>query len=389
MKMQEALRARYENLPNEHKPIARLIAGVLCLMLVILLTKGCQAISSGRKVPPKPLMIRQGNEITIPPHSTLRTEIILKTVKKSSKPHLVTFPGIVEADPTHTVNILPPLTGRLLSLQVKLGDFVKPKQTLAEIKSPDLAQASADLVKAKAMLMLTNTTLKRANEVYRVGGNSIKEVQSAQNEHAQATAQVNQTRARLKILSQDRHFSSYKIAAPIEGRVIAINYGQGSYITDVTVPILTISNIKSVWVTANVPESLAGVVEENQKVSIFLPAYPDLELHAKITFVNSFLDPDTRRNKTRIAFSNPNGKLQPNMFASVQVEIQQPNLIMIPISALLMNNDTVSVFVEISPWRFVRRDIQLGLEDGENVRVLAGLTEGERIAASGGVFIND
>jgi cobalt-zinc-cadmium efflux system membrane fusion protein len=389
MKIKEAFRTRYQSLPNEHKPIARLIAGVLCLILFILLTKGCHALASGRKTPPKPLMIRQGNEIIIPPYSELRTELKLHTVKKISKPHIVIFPGIVEADPTHTVNILPPLPGRLISLNVKLGDFVKPQQTLAEINSADLAQASADLAKAKAMLMLTEKTLQRANEVYRAGGNTIKEIQIAQNDKTQAMAQLNQTKSRLKTLGQREHFSSYKIAAPIEGRVIAINYGQGSYITDITVPILTISNLKTVWVTANVPESLAGVVEKNQQASIFLPAYPDQELHAKITFVNSFLEPDTRRNKTRIAFPNPNGKLQPNMFASVHVEVQQPNLIMIPISALLMNNDTVSVFVESSPWTFVRREIQLGLEDGENVRVLAGLTEGERVATSGGVFIND
>jgi len=389
MKLPKALDAFYKNLPNEHKPIARLIVGVLCLVFVILLPKGCQAIISGRKNPPEPLMIRQENEIIIPPHSTLRREITLKTVKKISKPHTLVFPAIVEADPTLTVNVIPPLTGRLLSLRVKLGDFVKPQQTLAEIKSSDFAQASADLAKAKAMLMFAEKTLKRAQEVYRAGGNSIKDMQVAQNEKNQAEIQVEQTNARLQTLGQYGQFGSFKIEAPIEGRVTAINYGQGAYITDVTVPILTISNLSTVWVTANVPENLVGVVKKNQNVSIFIPAYPNKELHAKVTFVNSFLEPDTRRNKTRIAFPNPNGKLQPNMFASVHVEVEQPNLIMVPISALLMNNDTVSVFVEASPWSFVRRDIQLGLEDGENVRVLAGLTEGERVAASGGVFIND
>lgn len=388
MKIPAAIRAKYDKLSQEQKPIAVLFAGVLCLLCIILFAKGCQAIASTRKVPPEPLMIRQGNQIIIPPHSTMRTEITLQTVKKTSKPHVAMFPGIVEADPTRTVNILPPLPGRLLSLNVKLGDFVKPNQVLAEINSPDLAAASAEHNKAQAMLTLTEKSLKRAKEVYNAGGNAIKEVQLAQNDYTQASAQVNQTTARLKALGNG-NFSSLKILAPIEGRVIAINYGHGSYITDITTPILTISNLKTVWVTANVPENLAGVVEKNQKVSVFLPAYPEQELRAEITFVNSFLDPDTRRNKTRIAFPNPNGKLQPNMFASVHVQITQPNLIMIPVSAILMNNDSTSVFVETSPWTFVRREIQLGLEDEGQVRVLSGLNEGERIAACGGVFMND
>lgn len=388
MKIPAAIRAKYEHLSHEQKPMALFFAGVLCLLFIILFAKGCQAIASPKKVSPEPLMVREENQIIIPPHSTLRTEITLQTVKKISKPHVAMFPGVVEADPTRTVNILPPLGGRLLSLNVKLGDVIKPQHMLAEISSPDLAAASADYAKAQAMLTLTEKSLERAQQVYKAGGNAIKEVQNTQSDYTQAQAQLNQTAAKLKALGSD-HFSSLKIVSPIEGRVTAINYGLGSYINDVTVPLLTISNLKTVWVTANVPENLAGVIEKKQKVSVFLSAYPDQELHAEITFVSSFLDPDTRRNKTRIAFPNANGKLQPNMFASVHVAIQQPNVIMIPVSSILMNNDTTSVFVEKAPWTFVRRNVQLGLEDGGQVRVLSGLEEGERIATSGGVFMND
>jgi cobalt-zinc-cadmium efflux system membrane fusion protein len=77
------------------------------------------------------------------------------------------------------------------------------------------------------------------------------------------------------------------------------------------------------------------------------------------------------------------------MFATVQVAIAQPDLIIIPNSAILMNNDTTSVFIETKPWIFERREIQLGFEDDDHVRVLSGLKAGDRIVAYGGVFIND
>jgi cobalt-zinc-cadmium efflux system membrane fusion protein len=54
-----------------------------------------------------------------------------------------------------------------------------------------------------------------------------------------------------------------------------------------------------------------------------------------------------------------------------------------------MNNDAVSVFVEAEPWIFVRRVVELGREDGDQVRIRSGLNAGERVVVRGGVLLND
>ena len=77
------------------------------------------------------------------------------------------------------------------------------------------------------------------------------------------------------------------------------------------------------------------------------------------------------------------------MFATVNIAIPQPNEVTIPISAILMNSDTTCVYVEITPWTFVRREIELGKEDDKNVRVISGLNSGDRVVTSGGVLVND
>jgi cobalt-zinc-cadmium efflux system membrane fusion protein len=138
-----------------------------------------------------------------------------------------------------------------------------------------------------------------------------------------------------------------------------------------------------------VPENIIGHLAPNQEVEVVLSAYPKLRLKGQISFVSPVLDPDTRRNKTRINFSNTDGKLQPNMYATVKVSIPQPNLISIPTSAVLMSDDSTSVFVEIEPWSFERRSVRLGKEDKDQVRVLSGLMQGNRIVINGGIFIND
>ena len=383
------IRAKYVSLNHQQKSIVILLAALLGMLSILILFKCCLAIAANKKnLAPEPIIIRQEKKIIIPKNSPLRSQMKVITVKASSAPHIVSFPGIIEADPSHIVNILSPFAGRLLALKVKLGDTVKKGQILAVIRSPGLAQAHTDHEKALSVLKLTTEALKRAQRVNRAGANSIKDVDMAQNDYIQALAEANRTKAILKTIGKNG-FSLLNIKTPMPGRITAINYGIGSYINDPTSSLLTVSNIKSVWVTASIPENLAGVVSKNLAVEVFLPAYPKQILRGKVTFVSAFLEPDTRRNKTRITFPNPDGKLQPNMFATVKIALTQSNQIIIPISAILMNNDTTAVYVEITPWTFARREVELGTEDGENVRILAGLDVGERIVTSGGVLVND
>ena len=388
MKIHKKIHAHYVSRSTRHQQLLLLIAGFFCLFLIILIVKGCHALFEPKKTLPEPLLVRQGNQIIIPSHSPLRTQMTVKTVSASHSPHIVSLPGTVEADPTRIVNILPPLTGRLLSIPVKLGDMVKAGQELAVISSPDLALAYADNDKAQSTLKLTERAFKRAQSVNQSGGNSIKDVQLAQNDYNQAIAEANRAKARLITLGNNT-FSRLSIRAPIAGRVTALNYGQGSYITDPTALLMSLTNIEMVWITVNVPQNLIGAVAANQSAKIIVPTFPEHTLEGKITFVNAYLESDTRRNKTRIAFKNPDEILQPNMYVNVKISVPQPERVMIPISAILMNDDTTSVYVETAPWIFERRHVQLGMEDGLEIRVLSGLKAQERIATAGGIFIND
>ena len=383
------IRAQYAKLPKSSRPVALLISGFLALLFITLILKGCgHLIAHLNKFKPVPLMIRQGKKIIIPEHSPLRTALVINTVKSSSSPHMVSVPGFVEANPAHIVSILAPVTGHLIKLNVRLGQHVKPHQTLAIIRSPGLAQATSDKNKAQSLLQLTKEALKRAKSVNLAGGNTIKDMEIAQSNYIQAQAEFDRTKQTLQSMGKNG-FSLLHIKTPIDGHITSLNYGKGSYITDPTAPLMTVSNLKSVWVTANIPENLAGKVSKNLPVEVFLIAYPNETLHGRVSFVSTSIDPDTHRNKTRIAFKNPNGKLQPNMYATVNIAIKEPNQIIVPISSILMNNDTTSVFVETLPWTFERHDVELGTEDGEQVRIIKGLQAGDRVVTNGGVFVND
>jgi cobalt-zinc-cadmium efflux system membrane fusion protein len=118
-------------------------------------------------------------------------------------------------------------------------------------------------------------------------------------------------------------------------------------------------------------------------------AYPDRVLHGKVLFVSDVIESDSHRNKIRIAFANGDYALKPNMFATVILEGAEHSEVVLPSSALLMNNDRTSVFVATAPWTFERRTVDPQLEEGPSVALRSGVTAGEQVVVKGGILLND
>jgi len=160
-------------------------------------------------------------------------------------------------------------------------------------------------------------------------------------------------------------------------------------INDPTQPIMTVADLSTIWVTAMVPEKDLQGVAKDQSADVVLAAYPGKVLHGKVLFVSDVIEPDSRRNKLRIAFSNGDYALKPNMFATATVLRPLAPEVVLPSSALLMNNDRTSVFVATAPWTFERRTVDPELEEGASVAIRSGLAAGEQVVVAGGLLLND
>ena len=302
------------------------------------------------------------------------------------------FPATVEADPARTANVLSPLTGRVAELKVGLGDHVTRNQLLAVIESGDMAQAYADVAKASDALALAKKALDRAHGVQQAGGNAVKDLEAAQSAYNQAQAESDRAQARLRSLSAEGATApsrTINITAPAAGYVTALSVAPGTYANDATAALMTIADLGTVWITANVPESEVGHIAKGQAVDATLSAYPDEVFHGQVSFVSPLLQSDTRRDLVRVAFANADGRLKPNMFAKASIAVPQPAQVFVPESALLMNNDSTTVFVEVSPWAFERRTVELSYDETAGARVVKGLKAGDRVVVKGGVLLND
>lgn len=360
---------------------------------LILLLGACS--HAPKEAPPQPAVIDDHGLLRIPEHSPLRTRLQVQTVELRALPHTLAAPAMVEADPARTANILPSLSGKVVSLKVGLGDTVHRGQLLAVIGSGDFAQAVADVAKARDALDLAKKSLDRASGVQQAGGAAVKDLQAAQSGYNQALDEYQRAQTRLAAVGgtadSGKHAAGpgISVLAPMDGSITALSIAPGTYVNDVTASMMTIVNLDSVWVTANVAEDDLALVVRDEPVDVTLSAYPGSVLHGRVSSVSSVLQPDTRRGMVRITVSNADGRLKPNMFATATFAAAQPAQVFVPESALLMNNDSTTVLVEVAPWTFARRVVELGSEDGDVVRIVAGLQRGERVVTRGGVLLND
>ncbi len=385
---------------HDHAPNALgrsfLWGGILLglLLVAVFLTRGFGLIGTGATADTVPAMlVRQGDKIVIPESSPLRKRLTVTPAHAEPVSAKLVLPAIVESDPARTAAVLTPLGGRVLEIKVALGDRVRQGQVLAVIDSPDLGQAYDDNDKAADTAQLTQKNLSRQEEQAKLGTASTRDLDQARSDNAQAVAEYARTQARLKTFGmpaeRKQHSTLLSVLSPVSGSVTAVAIARGNMINDPTQPIMTVADLSTIWVTALVPEKDVAVVTKDQDAEVSLSAYPGKVLHGKVLFVSDIIEPDSRRDKLRIAFPNADVSLKPNMFATVTLAGPQESRVVVPTSALLMNNDRTTVFVATEPWTFERRSVDARLEEGPTVALGSGVKDGEQVVVKGGILLND
>jgi cobalt-zinc-cadmium efflux system membrane fusion protein len=363
------------------------------VLVVLLLTHGFGLWSPRAAKEEAPALVHEGERILVPQGSPLRQRLTVEAAAAEERSALVTAPGVVESDPARTVNVLPPGAGRVREVKVGLGDRVQRGQVLATIDSPDLAQAYSDNDKAAAAEALTAKTLGYQEEQLKFGAASQHDLESARNDESQARAEYTRSQERLRAMGADAQAHAearlLMVRAPAAGSITALAVAPGATINDDTQPIMTLADLSVVWVTALIAERDLPHVAPRQDAEIAVDAFPGRILHGKVLFVADVLESDSRRDKTRIALPNPDIALKPNMFATVTLRAPAVRRVVLPSSALLMNNDRTTVFVAVAPWTFVRRTVQALLEEGSNVTIESGVAPGEQVVVKGGILLND
>ena len=269
--------------------------------------------------------------------------------------------GYVAYDEDTLVHIHPRVEGWVEKLYVKaIGDPVKKGQPLYDIYSPELVNAQEELLLA---LDRKNQRLITAAE------NRLVSLQIPK----KAIVQLRETR------KVKQNITFY---APQQGVVENLNIRQGSFIKPGSI-IMSIGDLAEVWVEAEVFERQAAQVEIGTPVTMKLEYLPGKKYSLKVDYIYPTLNPKTRTMKVRIRVDNEDGKFKPDMFAQISLHTSgNESALLIPKEALVRTGDQDRVVLALGQGSYKSVEVKVGRFDRDNVEILSGLAEGEKIVTS-------
>jgi len=157
---------------------------------------------------------------------------------------------------------------------------------------------------------------------------------------------------------------------------------------DQATPLLTISSLDTVWVLADAYEQDLGLIAEGDPVSIQVPAYPGEKFAGRVGHIGEVVDPATRTVKIRCIVPSKDHRLKPEMFAKIDISDNGRRKVMsIASKAVLADGDKTYVIVATEGNVFRIRRIDVGPDVDGRIRVLGGLSPGEKIVTEGAIFM--
>ncbi len=351
-----------------------------------------QAAASQETVADKPAARTPGDIVRFAEGAPQLAFLQIKPAEEFPEPLVEPLNGRLAYDDNLTARVFPPITGRVVKITADAGRKVKAGDELLVMDAPDYAQATSDVVKAKADLLRTRQAFERAQQLVKVNGISMREMESTEADFHQAEAEAQRAEARLRNLQSLASVTNGKfvLRAPVGGTISERQVNVGSEVRpDAANPLFVITDPAQLWVLIDLPERYLDKVAVGQAVSLEVDAYPGEAFTGKVSVVAEALDPLTRRIQVRAEIDNGSRRLKPEMFARVtpvaDVHTSMPR---VPNSAIFTVGLHSFLFVEQSPGVLQRRHVELGLQGHEYSYVKEGLQGGERVVTAGALLLN-
>ena len=297
-----------------------------------------------------------------------------------------------------------------------VGMDVEKGQVLARLHSHEIHDAEASYWQARAELERRQTELKfseesykRASRLHELKAGSLQQVQEAETKYHSAEkfleiskAEVERTENHLRYLGltpellpgaadehavkgRDAHEAVHliEVRAPVSGTIIERMVSPGAVVAP-SDSLYVISDLRSLWVIAQVPEQHLSSIRRGRAVEVSVRAYPGQTFPARIAYIGDALDPETRTVQVRCELSNPGRKLKTEMFATLTLQGGDgTEAVVAPLAALQNVDGQEILFVPEGENSFRARRVQLGRRSDSVVEVVSGLQAGEKVVVSG------
>ena len=303
-----------------------------------------------------------GPEVRISPAVINNLGVRTEAATRAALPRRAQTVGFVSFDDRRVRQVRPRADGWIEGLSVRAaGETVAAGQLLFTVYSPMLESAQQEYLDA---LRIGNADLVAASRdrLRALGLDS-------------GTAQ--------RLASSGRASGRVPFHAPVAGVVTELAIREGAMVTpDMTA--MTITELDSLWVIAEVPESQAGWVAPGTAAELRFPSLPGETLEGRVQHVYPELNMETRTVRARIVLERPVAAIRANMLANVTLLGEAgAETVTIPRNALIRGGVEDRVVIALGEGRFAPRRVVAGAESGERVAILAGLEAGEQVVVAG------
>ena len=177
-------------------------------------------------------------------------------------------------------------------------------------------------------------------------------------------------------------FSSYKIKAPISGRIIGKHITPGEYVGEEK-DLFVIANLATVWVNCLVYPKDMSSVKVGQKVLIS-SIDTDISTETTISYINPIIDGSTRSTTARAILSTPNGTWRPGMYIKGTIELASPEAVTaVTRNAVQFLDNKEVVFIPDGKGTFSPVEIKTGLRDDRYIEIASNLSIGDKYVSEG------
>ncbi len=316
------------------------------------------------------------------------------------------------------------------------GVVVEKDDHLALIYSPRLFSSQVELLLAKEA-----RDNSKSSTLLRVAASNQDLLESSR----QRLIELGMTQKQITELEDSKEANSrMHLCAPISGTVIEKYAVEGEYVKEGQ-PIYKLADLSTIWVMLELFPADAAAIQYGQRVDATIQSFPGKKFSGRVAFIDPEVDPKTRTIGIRVVIPNPNGLLKIGDYAKAKITVpitgsgngplrlydpelankwispRHPHIIadapgkcplcsvnlvpasdfgftdspqasdktlVVPRHAVLMAGNSSVLYVETEPGRFEIRNIVLGPSCGENIVILEGVKEGEKVAIRGNFLID-
>ena len=350
--------------------------------------------------------------------------VVTSLAGKETLVRRINLPATVVSPPGSRAVILPPAAGRIFPPAGRpypaVGEKVIKGQVLAMLQAPvsgsevfqlenlktelaiKLAEAEAEEIKAKAALKQIEQAHNRIHKLFERSAKSQRELEESQADLDAAIARYEAAKASKKAhkdsldslkmnkaqLGNLKGYPKVPITAPMGGILSQVNPAMGEHVLPEH-SLFTIIEPSRVYIEGRLNESDLLNIKRSPDAKFLMPGsnrdYPLIIAGGlgKLLRIGLEVDPTTRTVPITYTLENPGKVLKTGMMLTLCVESNiSEQCLAIPEAAVIDMNGRPTAFVKLAGETFAKRDVVLGIKDGNMVQIIEGIKAGERVVTS-------